>query len=277
MACPLASAVYTNVLTRAIEASGSFPLVYGIWGVIVLVLGVITYPMLNRFPETFGFQPDGIHRSDEELSAMKQAAETEGGWPLKRLFTTPETYFLMIGWACMFWIMTGFMSIFVPRMLELGIPIFTAVNYLSMASILGIFLSYAWGWIDDRFGAHKASIGLGCGYLLMSLAMWFASNGNQVLIIIAVIGVACATGGLPNLNPSSIAYVYGRNDFMPNLRWIMLVAGGLSAPAVVIFGMIKDKYGNFDSVYLLCSILGVIAILSFALIKRSYDPDRKAI
>jgi MFS family permease len=208
---------------------------------------------------------------------MKQGVEAGGGWSLKRLFTTPETYFLMIGWACMFWIMTGFMSIFVPRMLELGIPLFTAANYLSMASILGIFLSYAWGWIDDKFGAPKASIGLGCGYLFMSLAMWFASNGNQVLIIIAVVGVACATGGLPNLNPSSIAYVYGRKVFMSNLRWIMLVAGGLSAPAVVVFGMIKDTYGSYDSVYLLCSILGVIAILSFAMIRRSYDPDRKAV
>jgi MFS family permease len=161
-------------------------------------------------------------------------------------------------------------------MLELGVPIITAVNYLSFASILGIFLSYGWGWIDDKFGAPKAAIGLGCGYLLMSLAMWFASSGNQVLILLAVVGVACATGGLPNLNPSSIAYVYGRKDFMPNLRWIMLVAGGLSAPAVAIFGMIKDAHGNFNAVYLLCSILGGMAILCFSFIRRSYDPDRNA-
>ena len=151
-----------------------------------------------------------------------------------------------------------------------------ALNYMSAASIIGVALSYLWGWIDDKFGAHKASVGLAVGYLIMSVAMLAASDGNQIMILIAVLGLSSATGGMPNLNPSSVAYVYGRQDFMPNLRWIMLVSGALSAPASTIFNFIYDKMGSYNYVYLVCSILSLIAIICFALIRRSYDPERKA-
>jgi hypothetical protein len=104
-----------------------------------------------------------------------------------------------------------------------------------------------------------------------------ASGGNMVFIIIAVIGVASATGGLPNLNPSSIAYVYGRKDFMANLRWIMMIAGAISAPASTLFNWIYDTQGNYDSVYMICSFVSIIAIISFILIRRTYDPERLAL
>lgn len=80
-----------------------------------------------------------------------------------------------------------------------------------------------------------------------------------------------------NLNPSSVAYVYGRKDFMPNLRWIMLVSGGLSAPASTVFNHIYDTMGNYNYVYVVCSVLSVISIICFALIRHSYDPERQAL
>jgi MFS transporter, OFA family, oxalate/formate antiporter len=177
----------------------------------------------------------------------------------------------------MFTVMTGFMSIFIPRMIELKVPLPLALNFLTGASILGMFLSYMWGWIDDKKGAHKASIGLAVGYLFMSVAMLLASGGNMAFIIIAVIGVASATGGLPNLNPSSIAYVYGRMNFMANLRWIMMIAGAISAPSSTLFNWIYDTQGNYDSVYKICSIISVIAVISFIMIRRTYDPERMAL
>lgn len=277
MGCPLASAVYTNVMTRLIMATGSFKLVFTVWGVIIAVLGIVTAPMLKTRPEEYGLYPDGILRSEEELAVLRRDPNEDGGWDLKRLFTTRETYLLMFGWASMFIIMTGFMSIFIPRMLEIGVPMPLALNFLSIASIIGIFLSYFWGWVDDKYGAHKASIGLACGYLFMSLAMLAASNGNMVLVVIAVIGLASATGGMPNLNPSSVAYVYGRKDFMPNLRWIMLVSGAISAPASTLFNYIYDSTGSYNNVYVICSVLGVISIVCFSLIRHSYDPERQAL
>jgi MFS family permease len=111
----------------------------------------------------------------------------------------------------------------------------------------------------------------------MSIAMLLASGGNRIFIIIAVLGVASATGGLPNLNPSSIAYVYGRKNFMANLRWIMMIAGGISAPASTLFNWIYDTQGNYNSVYMICSIISVVAIISFVLIHRTYDPERLAL
>lgn len=276
MGSPISSAVFTNGITRLIMLTGSFVNVFTGVGIGIIVIGLVTAPLLKPSPERYGLYPDGIQRSEEEMTALRQAQEESGGWELKRLFTTKETYFLMIGWGCMFTVLTGFMSILIPRMTEIGVSMSMALNYMSAASIIGVALSYLWGWIDDKFGAHKASVGLAVGYLIMSVAMLAASDGNQIMILIAVLGLSSATGGMPNLNPSSVAYVYGRQDFMPNLRWIMLVSGALSAPASTIFNFIYDKMGSYNYVYLVCSILSLIAIICFALIRRSYDPERKA-
>jgi MFS transporter, OFA family, oxalate/formate antiporter len=276
IACPLASAVYTNGIMRLIEATGSFSLVYTVWGVIIIVLGFAFGPLLRSRPEDYNMYPDGIVRSKEEVDVLRMAPDSNE-WPLNRLFKIKETWFLIIGWSCMFTVMTGFMSIFIPRMIEIKVPLPLALNFLTAASILGMFLSYMWGWIDDKKGTHKASIGLACGYLFMSVAMLLASGGNMVFIIIAVIGVASATGGMPNLNPSSIAYVYGRKNFMANLRWIMMIAGAISAPSSTLFNWIYDTQGNYDSVYKLCSVISVIAIVSFMMIRKTYDPERLAL
>jgi MFS transporter, OFA family, oxalate/formate antiporter len=276
IACPLASAVYTNGIMRLIEATDNFSMVYTVWGIIIIALGFAFGPLLRSKPEDYNVYPDGIIRSEEELAVLRRVPDSSE-WPLNRLFKIKETWFLIIGWSCMFTVMTGFMSIFIPRMIELKVPLPLALNFLTAASLLGIFLSYMWGWIDDKKGAHKASIGLAWGYLFMSVAMLLASGGNMAFIIIAVIGVASATGGLPNLNPSSIAYVYGRKDFMANLRWIMMIAGAISAPASTLFNWIYDTRGNYDSVYMICSIISIIAIVSFIMIRRTYDPERLAL
>jgi OFA family oxalate/formate antiporter-like MFS transporter len=276
IACPLASAIYTNGIMRLIEATGSFNMVYTVWGIIIIALGFVFGPLLRSKPENYDVCPDGIIRSEEELAVLRRVPDSSE-WPLNRLFKIKETWFLIIGWSCMFTVMTGFMSIFIPRMIELKVPLPLALNFLTAASILGMFLSYVWGWIDDKKGAHKASIGLAWGYLFMSVAMLLASGGNMTFIIIAVIGVASATGGMPNLNPSSIAYVYGRRDFMANLRWVMMIAGAISAPASTLFNWIYDTQGNYDTVYMICSVISIIAIVSFTMIRRTYDTERLAL
>ncbi len=276
IACPLASAVYTNGIMRLIEATGSFSMVYTVWGIIIIVLGLAFGSQLRSRPEDYNVYPDGVIRSEEELDVLRMVPDSSE-WPLSRLFKVRETWLLIIGWSCMFIVMTGFMSIFIPRMIELKVPLPLALNFLTGAAILGMFLSYMWGWIDDKKGAHKASIGLACSYLFMSVAMLLASGGNMVFILMAVIGVASATGGLPNLNPSSIAYVYGRKDFMANLRWIMMIAGAISAPASTLFNWIYDTQGNYDSVYMICSVISVVAIVSFIFIRSTYDPERLAL
>lgn len=274
MGSPVASAVFANVMTRATIATGDFSKVFFIWGIIVIALGIISYPMLPATPDGYGLYPDNRERTPEELAAAEQASREQGGWDLKRLFSTPETWLLGVGWGCLFTIMTGFMTIFIPRMLELGVPITTAANFMTFSSLGGIVLSYLWGIVDDKWGANRASVGLAIGYTIMSLAMLAAGSGSMILIYIAVLGVASASGGLPSLQPSSIAYVYGRKDFMANMRWVMIIAALLSAPASYLFAWIKDSTGSYNAVYIVCSIVGAIGILCMLLIRKTYDPER---
>jgi hypothetical protein len=152
-----------------------------------------------------------------------------------------------------------------------------ALNFLPLSAVIGLGLSYLWGYIAAKKGAHEASVGLAAGYFFMSVAMLVASNGNMIFIVIAVIGLSCVTGGLPNLNPSLVAYVYGRRDFMPVNRWLLVAQGMMAAPAAIFFNWIYDTRGNYNAVYLICSIVAMVSMVSFLMIKKTYDPERLAI
>jgi MFS family permease len=276
MGCPVGSALYVAIMMRIIEATGNLPLAHTVWGIVIILFGAVAGFMLRGKPEDVGLQPDGIRRGEDEIVDLRKNPEATQ-WPLNRLVRNPEAWFLVIGWGGLFIIMTGFMSIFVVRLLELGVTLPMALNFLTLSAVIGIGLSYLWGYIDDKKGAHKASVGLAAGYFFMSVAMLVASNGNMIFIVIAVIGLSCVTGGLPNLNPSLVAYVYGRRDFMPVNRWLLVAQGMMAAPAAIFFNWIYDTRGNYNAVYLICSIVAMVSMVSFLMIKKTYDPERLAI
>ena len=79
--------------------------------------------------------------------------------------------------------MAGFMSIFVPRMLELKLSIITAVNLMTCVSIAGILLSILWGYIDDKIGTPRTATILGCMFILANICMLLAGFTGQKLFI----------------------------------------------------------------------------------------------
>jgi MFS family permease len=222
--------------------------------------------------------PDGILRSEKELVHLKGTTrKTE--WTFKRLFQTKETWLFTVGFACCGIVMVGFMKIFIPRMLELGVSLPMALNFMTLAAVLGIGLSYLWGVIDDRYGTPVACMFLGISFVVMSLSMFVAGFhvGNMAFIIVAVVFVAAATGGIPNLNPSLLAFIFGRKDLQACYRYIAIVDAIVVTPFSLFFGWIKDTFGNYNYVYVFCLIFSGIAIFCFSRIKTTYDPERLAI
>ncbi len=61
---------------------------------------------------------------------------------------------------------------------------------MTISALVGIPLSYFWGWLDDKIGTKKSCYTLAVGFLLMSVAMVMARNGNIVIVAMAVIGIA---------------------------------------------------------------------------------------
>jgi len=272
---PLASAVYTPLIARVVEAGVSFSTAFAATGIVVIIIGILSIFMVRSKPEEVGLTPDGLPAPEGETRMPPKNAE-KTKWTFKRVLSCKEFWAISMGFSCLFAIQTGFMSIFVKRMLDLGVSMNFALNAMTGSSLVGILLSYLWGWLDDKRGTNKATFAFSVSILFMSVSMLLAgiTNGNMVFIIIAVIGTASSSGGLPNLQPSLMAYVFGRRDMMHISKWYNIIFGILTTPSLLLFNWIRDTTGSYDNVYWICTVLAVIAIVCFALIKKTYDPDR---
>lgn len=269
------SAVAINLLTRITEATGNFPIVVGVYGCVIIVTGLICALFAHNRPEDVRLLPDGLLRSEEEIKVLTDKSQEENQWPAKRLLHTPEAWALGIAVGCCELNMGGFMSIFVPRMLELEIPIISAVNLMTVVSLSGIVLSVIWGIIDDKIGTPKTSTILGFMYVLANVFMLLAGiTGGKVFVYLAVLMAGAMVGGLPNLHPSLYAFVFGRKQFTyveTNLRFVRCL---FTIPLGLLPNYIYEWTGSYQIVYIYCGVLAVIATVCFARVRKTYDPER---
>lgn len=267
------SPIVINVITRIVEATKNFPLASYCYGGVVIVVGLLALVLVRDKPEDVNLLPDGLIRTEEEIKVMTAPDPNE--WTNKRLLRTKEAWLLGIAVACCMLNMGGFMSIFVPRMLELNISIITAVNYMSAVSLIGIVLSMLWGVLDDKFGTPRTATILGCGYILANVSMLLAgATKSTVFVMLAVFFAASMVGGLPNLHPSLYAFVFGRKQFTYVERSIGVVRTLVVAPISLLWNYIYVWTGTYQAVYVVCGSLAVVATVCFAMVRKTYDPER---
>lgn len=269
------SSVMINVLTRITEATGNFPMVIGIYGAIIMAVGVICGLFTHDRPEDVRLLPDGLVRDAAEIAILTDSDQEENQWPAKRLLHTREAWALCIAVACCELNMGGFMSIFVPRMLELDLDIIMAVNMMTFVSIAGIVLSVIWGYIDDKIGTPRTATILGCMFVCANICMLLAGFTHQkIFIYLAVFMAGSMVGGLPNLHPSLYAFVFGRKQFTyveTNLRFVRNI---IVIPVSLLPNYIYVWTGSYQFVYVYCGILAVIASICFLSVRKTYDPER---
>lgn len=267
------SPIAINLITRIVVATQNFPLANYCYGGVLIVVGLLTFVLTRDKPEDVGLLPDGLVRTEEEIAVM--AAKDPNEWSNKRLLHTKEAWLLGIAVACCQLNMGGFMSIFIPRMLELNINIITAVNYMSAVSLIAIALSVLWGVIDDKFGTPRAATILGCGYVLANVSMLLAGvTKSTVFVMLAVFFAASMVGGLPNLHPSLYAFVFGRKQFTYVERSIGVVRSLIMAPISLLWNYIYVWTGTYQAVYIVCGVLALIATICYASVRKTYDPER---
>lgn len=288
MAAPLGTAFFPNFLIHMVALTNpnvnleagdiyNFAPIWTILGIIIIVLGIIFMFTTRTRPEEVGLYPDGLIRSEEEIKVLTEVEPSM--WTTGQLLKNKEVWLVSIGNAGWLWVMAGFMSLFVVvMMVEFGVPPTSSVWYLTGASLLGIVISYLWGVIDDKFGTPIACRGLSAAYFFMSGAMLLAVVTKiQPIIYISVIGIAFATGGIPNLTPSVFGYVFGRKQFMNANKVINPLTAIISTPAAYLFTKIQEVTGSFIPVYVLCMIAAAVSFLCFMLLKKSYDPERNTL
>lgn len=268
IASPLNSATSITLLTLG-KAKIGLTACYVIVAGILMLSTVMAVRFSIAKPEELGMTVDGIPTAEEE---KKDSAEKKyhSKWKIRTLLKTPKTWALAIGFGIFSGTIGPIMGFFLIRMSEVGVATSMALTVISTASIIGIFLSYVFGYLDDKLGTMVAARILGVTFVIACVLFYFADGSNMILIWIAAVMMASIVGGTPNLHPSSIIYVYGAQEYQAANRVISIIVGIFSSFGIQLMSILLDKTGSLSIGYAIFAILCTIGTICMFIVRKSY-------
>jgi len=209
---PLASATYLFLLNWLIATFG-LPLGVAITGVMTAILGVIAALTIKNTPEEAGMAPDNEPITAEELAKIKaDTSDYISPWTAGKLLKNKTVWCIAIAYGFMMLANTGVISQLVPRItVDKGFSSATATVMFSVASLCGIVLSVAWGWLDQKIGTKKASFVMLIWFILSVIMNLIP--GNNITLWISIVMIGGDLGGTANFLVSMTTRLFGRRDF----------------------------------------------------------------
>jgi MFS family permease len=279
IAAPLSSATFTPLGMPIFMKVGFAPF-YTALGLVIVVVGLLGYVFMKEKPEDFGFEPDGIPFTAKEKAELETLKQKEGltAWPLKRLLVCKEFWYIALAWGLIGGLMmAGIMSQVIPILVSSGFELNRALALMSTAALLGMPLSYVWGWFDDKIGTPKTNAVFSISYIIAAAGFAYGGPETPWLLYVAMFCVSLGVGGMPNLMPSLIAYTFGRDEFVNISRWVNVAQALLMSVGMAYLALMNDKFGSYSLAFKTFIPLAILCGVFFLLIRKSLDPERLAI
>ena len=202
MGMPVCSAVMVPVFQGLFGVSVAAP--YWLMLIICLVLAVITLFWFKNYPEEAGAYPDNEPVDEEEQKkTLEFMASYKSSWTVGKLLKTKEFWMLVLIFGFLFMGLVATMAQMIPRLGVLGVDVNLAILCLSIASIIGIPGSFAWGYIDQKIGTGKTNrIFCTCWAVTMIIAAVGMAAANVPVTVLSIVLYSLLNGGLGNMMPS---------------------------------------------------------------------------
>ena len=262
----LSDVIWSPYIPDAISAIGA-PLTMAIVGVVFLLLALFFVLRIKNMPEEMGCYPDNNSEELADLAASQAAMKayrTQFTW--KRLLRTPQVWQIGIVWGLLWMIAVAFVSQLVRRCTTLGYEANFAVHVLQVSSIVGLFGSWLFGWIDT-----KTSTKISTTIYAVAIAIFFVLGLLQpfgtVFVWISACGIMACVGGIANLAPSMIGTVFGRWDFAAANRLISPIIMAVSSSAFLLASVFLKSPWGYDGMYIACAVIAVLCLVAVRLTK----------
>lgn len=267
MGGPLCSATLVAILTMATAAVG-FTATYRTIGIAVMIIGVLFLVLVKDKPEQLGLYPDGADHPPAEFR------QNSGDMTLGDLLKDKNTYLIVIPLGLLWLCLVGIMAFFVPHLASTGTASTIYLPALTVSAVLGMGLSYLVGVVDDKWGTPAAFLLL-CVFNFMAVfGLLFMTQNNIVMLVIAAVGIAGMTGGLQNIQPSIVSYIYGRRNFSALNGWLYAFESVLSAFGLSYMSIIMDSTGGLTTAYWGMAVMTAVSTV-FILLLWKLNPAAK--
>lgn len=251
----LASALINWVLT-GLSARFAINGALSILGGAILVLAVLLAIFIKATPEEAGCYPD----NDPEIAALikkeedqlKDTAKLSYGEALKN----KNVWILGIGIGCFGLATVGIMSQLVGYFQAArGMELTQALTIMTIAAVIGMIGSWAWGVVDQKLGTQMACFLFGVWYLI-GIVLLIAPPTPCMYIGILMLGGAI--GGNGNFGPSLAAAVFGRRDFNVSYGCMNMINGVVRSCSFFVLAVLRSVSQGYTVPYIVFAIIAVI-------------------
>jgi MFS family permease len=234
---------------------------YLILGSVAMVIGIITAQFLRRDPAQMGLVPYG----QNENTTKNRSPDASEGLSLKETVSTRQFWMVSIVFFSLGYSIFAVTVHVVPHMIDLRISATTAAVILAVSggvqAVGGILL----GGIADKIGNRRVLI---IGFVLLAVAMFWLLPVRSVwmfYLFAVVYGIGVNGGGI--MEPIIVAELFGMKSHGLILGVVSFVftVGGAVGPFVT--GYLFDLTGSYQTAFLICALLNVVAIVLAALLR----------
>jgi len=258
MAFPgIAGALISPLVGVSISVIG-WRMSYYLFAAIGLIIFIPVILLFLKTPEQKKLKPYGY------CGDMKVEADTnndkETGMTVTEARKSTVLYVMFVFSAVMASITAISAQVSTIASAQYGLSQTMAATMLSMYCLGGVVGNIGLGALNDRFG-HMFTLVLGIVFILLSQGLLYISTFVPQLIMPTgfIFGMSLALYSI--LPPLMTGQIFGYKEY--NRIWAYIMSAGclVSSVATPIYGTIYDKTGSYTGVFVLISILAIIALL----------------
>lgn len=259
-AIALGGVIYLPIFNRVMQSSG-IDTAMRMFGIPVIIFGVICIFWVKDTPEQMGLEPDGMPMSDEERQKIIAKKNEKNPWTLPKVLTNKRMLAFSVAWGLEFIVLVGVSTVGIPILTSKGMSQNEAVALAAFGAVANLVGSVASGHLADWLGTMKASVLCVAIQCAGALCMGLATVGTRPLLIAGYVACMLITGAPSNLIATGVLRLTGARYY--SLAWgtIFMVINLFRAFASTFVSVsLKVTGGYTGALYVFAGIL-VVSIL----------------
>ncbi|MCG8709191.1 MFS transporter [Brenneria sp. 4F2] len=235
---------------------------HGFWGISVMmfIMAILVALFVANKPEDIGLAPDNEPISVAELGArVREHDRYVCPLGVRQLLGMRDVWFMGIATGAIYIMLVGVVSQIVPRLMEMGYELNTAIFYMTLSALFGTLGAYGWGWLNHRIGVKRA--------LLVYTLWWMASVAinlfahHAVMLWISLLMIGFSLPGATNLSTALIASKFPRRLYVRAIGIVHPIQSVVRCFAFSILAFGLAYLGGYTGAYLLLVGVGAIALV----------------
>lgn len=257
MGAPVSSAICIPIFMGVFSATHGLSAPFLVFGVIALVLTLLTIFAVKSTPEEAGAYPD----NDPAEAGAQKVSEYKSTWTVGKLLGCKQMWLVSLAFGFLFIALVSTMTQFIPRVMASGFTRDEGTLWLSIASVLGIVGSYLWGLLDQKIGTKMAVV-IFAIYMAAMQFLLAAFIGSKTMTLVLIILLGILIGGICNLLPSMVIQIFGRYDFAAANSVVTPIVVAIRTATFIIMPIILEKsHGSYQVLSVFLGGCAVVALL----------------